>query len=184
MARIWRKQGLQPHRIETFKFSTDPWLEAKIRDVVGLYLVPPDNAVVVSVDEKSQIQALNRTAPVLPLCLGLAERRTHGILVEVNAVPRIAGALTFRPTPHVDERGFFCRTFDADVMRADGIDLPRSSRTACPAPYADCTCAAGTARRSWSDAHSVRSSMSSWTCDPLYRHTRTGRASSCAMTSR
>ena len=65
------------HRIETFKFSTDPGLEAKIRDVVGLYLAPPDNAVVVSVDEKSQIQALDRTAPVLPLRPGLAERRTH-----------------------------------------------------------------------------------------------------------
>ena len=77
VARIWRKRGLQPHRIETFKFSTDPELEAKIRDVVGLYLAPPDNAVVVSVDEKSQIQALDRTAPVLPLRPGLAERRTH-----------------------------------------------------------------------------------------------------------
>ena len=77
VARIWRKWGLQPHRIETFKFSTDPELEPKIRDVVGLYLNPPQNAVVVSVDEKSQIQALDRTAPMLPLRPGLAERRTH-----------------------------------------------------------------------------------------------------------
>ena len=77
VARIWRKWGIQPHRLETFKFSTDPALEAKIRDVVGLYLSPPDNAVVVSVDEKSQIQALDRTAPMLPLRPGLAERRTH-----------------------------------------------------------------------------------------------------------
>ena len=77
MARIWRKWKIQPHRIETFKFSTDPELEAKIRDVVGLYLAPPDNAVVVSVDEKSQIQALDRTAPMLPLRPGLAARRTH-----------------------------------------------------------------------------------------------------------
>ncbi|HEY5352958.1 MAG TPA: IS630 family transposase [Streptosporangiaceae bacterium] len=61
VARIWRKWKIQPHRIETFKFSTDPELEAKIRDVVGLYLAPPDNAVVVSVDEKSQVQALDRT---------------------------------------------------------------------------------------------------------------------------
>jgi transposase len=59
VARIWRKWGIQPHRIETFKFSTDPELEPKIRDVVGLYLDPPANAVVVSVDEKSQIQALD-----------------------------------------------------------------------------------------------------------------------------
>ena len=64
-------------RIETFKFSTDPELEAKIRDVVGLYLAPPDNAVVVCVDEKSQIQALDRTAPPLPLKPGLPARRTH-----------------------------------------------------------------------------------------------------------
>src|SRR6266571_4194265 len=77
VARIWRKWRIQPYRIETFKFSTDPELEPKIRDVVGLYLDPPDNAVVVSVDEKSQIQALDRTAPGLPLRPGLAERRTH-----------------------------------------------------------------------------------------------------------
>jgi transposase len=77
VARAWRKWGIQPHRLETFKFSTDPQLEAKIRDVIGLYLAPPDNAVVVSVDEKSQIQALDRTAPMLPLRPGLAERRTH-----------------------------------------------------------------------------------------------------------
>jgi transposase len=77
VARIWRKWKIQPHRIETFKFSTDPELEARIRDVVGLYLAPPDNAVVVSVDEKSQVQALDRTAPMLPLRPGLAARRTH-----------------------------------------------------------------------------------------------------------
>jgi transposase len=77
VARIWRKWGIQPHRVETFKFSTDPELERKVRDVIGLYLAPPDNAVVVSVDEKSQIQALDRTAPMLPLMPGLAARRTH-----------------------------------------------------------------------------------------------------------
>jgi transposase len=77
VARIWRDWGLQPHRIETFKFSTDPQLEAKVRDVVGLYLDPPANAVVVCVDEKSQIQALDRTAPLLPMRFDSAERRTH-----------------------------------------------------------------------------------------------------------
>jgi transposase len=77
VARIWRSWGLQPHRAETFKFSTDPQLEAKIRDVVGLYLDPPANAVVVCVDEKSQIQALDRTAPLLPMRFDQAERRTH-----------------------------------------------------------------------------------------------------------
>jgi len=77
VARIWRDWGLQPHRVETFKFSTDPALEAKVRDVVGLYLDPPVNAVVVCIDEKSQIQALDRTAPLLPMRLGVPEARTH-----------------------------------------------------------------------------------------------------------
>ena len=77
VARIWRDWGLQPHRIETFKFSTDPQLEAKVRDVVGLYLDPPQNAAVVCVDEKSQIQALDRTAPLLPMRFDQTERRTH-----------------------------------------------------------------------------------------------------------
>jgi len=77
VARIWRAWDLQPHRVETFKFSTDPQLEAKVRDVVGLYLDPPANAVVVCIDEKSQIQALDRTAPLLPMRFDQAERRTH-----------------------------------------------------------------------------------------------------------
>ncbi len=77
VAKVWRKWKIQPWRSETFKFSTDPELEAKVRDVVGLYLAPPEKAVVVCVDEKSQIQALDRTAPMLPVRPGLAERRTH-----------------------------------------------------------------------------------------------------------
>ena len=77
VARIWRKWGLQPWRRETFKFSTDPQLEAKVRDVVGLYLNPPEKAVVLSIDEKSQIQALDRTAPILPMRPGLPEKATH-----------------------------------------------------------------------------------------------------------
>ena len=77
VANIWRQHDLQPWRTETFKFSTDPQLDAKVRDVVGLYLAPPAKAVVVCVDEKSQIQALDRTAPMLPIAPGLPERRTH-----------------------------------------------------------------------------------------------------------
>jgi transposase len=77
VARIWRRWGLKPWKAETFKFSTDPELEAKIRDVVGLYLDPPAGAVVVCVDEKTQIQALDRTAPILPLRPGIPERQTH-----------------------------------------------------------------------------------------------------------
>ena len=75
--RIWRAFGLQPHRTETFKLSTDPLLIEKVRDIVGLYLNPPEHAVVLCVDEKSQIQALDRTQPLLPMRPGQAERRTH-----------------------------------------------------------------------------------------------------------
>jgi transposase len=77
VARAWREYGIRPWRCETFKFSTDPELVAKVTDVVGLYLEPPQNAVVLCVDEKSQIQALDRTQKTLPMKPGLAERRTH-----------------------------------------------------------------------------------------------------------
>ena len=75
--RIWQKHGLQPHRVETFKFSEDPEFGAKLADVVGLYLDPPERALVLCVDEKSQIQALNRTQPILPMRPGLPARMTH-----------------------------------------------------------------------------------------------------------
>jgi transposase len=77
VVRIWRSFGLQPHRSETFKLSTDPFLVEKVRDIVGLYLNPPEHAVVLCVDEKSQVQALDRTQPILPLRPGLPEQRTH-----------------------------------------------------------------------------------------------------------
>jgi transposase len=77
ISRLWRRFCLAPHRSEGFKFSTDPQLEAKITDVVGLYLHPPQNAVVVCVDEKSQCQALERTQPILPMRPGIPERQTH-----------------------------------------------------------------------------------------------------------
>ena len=75
--RIWTAYRLQPHRLENFKFSTDPRFEEKLRDVVGLYLNPPEHALVFSVDEKTQIQALDRTQAILPLRPGLPERQTH-----------------------------------------------------------------------------------------------------------
>jgi transposase len=77
VASIWREHGVQPWRSRSFRFSTDPELEAKVVDVVGLYLDPPENAIVLSIDEKSQIQALDRTAPVLPTQPHLIERRSH-----------------------------------------------------------------------------------------------------------
>ena len=77
ISRIWRAFGLKPHLTESFKLSPDPQFIEKVRDVVGLYVNPPDAAVVLCVDEKSQVQALDRTAPVLPLRPGTPERRTH-----------------------------------------------------------------------------------------------------------
>lgn len=77
VARIWRRWKIQPHRIETFKFSTDPELESTLRDVVGLYMSPPENAVVVSVDEKTQIQALSRTGPAQPMSPTHPMQQTH-----------------------------------------------------------------------------------------------------------
>jgi transposase len=77
VVRIWHSFGLQPHRTETFKLSTDPYLVEKVRDIVGLYLNPPEHAIVLCVDEKSQVQALNRTQPILPLRPGLPEQRTN-----------------------------------------------------------------------------------------------------------
>ncbi|MBT0676944.1 IS630 family transposase, partial [Komagataeibacter oboediens] len=78
--RIWSAFGLQPHRAETFKLSTDPLFVDKVRDIVGLYMSPPNRAIVLCVDEKSQIQALDREQPVLPMVPGVPERRTHTYL--------------------------------------------------------------------------------------------------------
>lgn len=77
ISRIWQTFGLQPHRVETFKLSADPQFVEKVRDIVGLYLNPPDHALVLSLDEKSQVQALDRTRPLLPMRPGLPARQTH-----------------------------------------------------------------------------------------------------------
>jgi len=77
ISRIWRAFGLKPHRTKSFQLSTDPLLIDKVRDIVGLYLDPPHHALVLCVDEKSQIQALSRMQPVLPMRAGQQERRTH-----------------------------------------------------------------------------------------------------------
>jgi transposase len=80
VGRIWKAFGLKPHLVDTFKISNDPQFIDKVRDIVGLYLDPPEKALVLCVDEKSQIQALDRCAPVLPMMPGLPERRTHDYL--------------------------------------------------------------------------------------------------------
>jgi transposase len=77
IVRIWHAFGLQPHRVENFKFSQDPQFVEKVRDIVGLYMNPPDRAIVLCVDEKSQVQALNRMQPILPLAPGVPARQSH-----------------------------------------------------------------------------------------------------------
>src|SRR5262245_24379233 len=77
ISRVWRAFGLKPHRAETFRLSNDPYFIEKVRDVVGLYMSPPERAIVLCVDEKSQVQALDRTQPLPPMRPGQAERRTH-----------------------------------------------------------------------------------------------------------
>ena len=101
ISRVWRAFGLQPHRSETFKLSPDPLLVEKVRDIVGLYLNPPEHAVVLCVDEKSQIQALDRTQPLLPMRPGQAERRTfdyrrHGTTSLFAALDVKAGTVVTR----------------------------------------------------------------------------------------
>jgi transposase len=101
IGRIWRAFGLKPHQTESFQLSKDPLLIEKVRDIVGLYMSPPDNALVLCVDEKSQIQALNRTQPVLPLRLGEVERRTsdyerHGTTTLFAALDVATGSVIGR----------------------------------------------------------------------------------------
>ena len=121
VARAWREYGVAPWRCETFKFSTDPELVAKVTDVVGLYLAPPENAIVLCVDEKSQIQALDRTAPMLPMQPGLPERRTHdyvrhGTTTLFAALEIATGKITGRCQPRHRHQEFL--RFLKQVARA------------------------------------------------------------------
>ena len=130
VSRVWRAFGLQPHRAETFKLSTDPLFVEKVRDIVGLYLNPPTKAMVLCVDEKSQIQALDRTQPILPLAPGVPERRTHdykrhgttSLFAALDlATGRVIGEL------HRRHRGkeflAFLRTIEANVPAALDVHL-------------------------------------------------------------
>lgn len=122
IGRIWRAFGLKPHRTESFRLSQDPLLIEKVRDIVGLYMSPPDNAVVLCVDEKSQIQALERAQPVLPMDLGQPERRTHdyirhGTTDLFAALDTATGAVLGKCFPQHRAREFklFLREIDANV---------------------------------------------------------------------
>jgi len=134
--RIWRAFSLQPHRTETFKLSTDPQFVEKVRDIVGLYLNPPEKALVICVDEKSQIQALDRTQPLLPMRPGQIERRTHdydrhgtttlfaGLIAAVTAETKVkAGTVIGTCMPRHRAQEF--RKFLDEVERnvPDGLDV-------------------------------------------------------------
>ena len=130
VSRVWRAFGLQPHRVETFKLSTDPLFIDKVRDIVGLYLNPPLKAMVLSVDEKSQIQTLDRTQPILPLDPGVAERRTHDYMRHGTttlfaaldlATGKVIGELHRRH--RAKEFLQFLRTIDSNVPAALAVHL-------------------------------------------------------------
>jgi len=130
VSRVWRAFGLQPHRTETFKLSTDPLFIDKVRDIVGLYLNPPAKALVLCVDEKSQIQALDRTQPILPLAPGVPQRRTHDymrhgtttLFAALNmATGKVIGELHRRH--RAKEFLQFLRTIDANVPQALEVHL-------------------------------------------------------------
>lgn len=128
VGRIWRTFRLQPHRTESFKISPDPQLVEKIRDVVGLYVAPPTNAVVFSVDEKSQIQALQRAQPILPMDFGQPERRTHnyvrhGTLDLFAALNVATGEVIARCKPQHRAQDFvaFLREIESSVE--PGLDI-------------------------------------------------------------
>jgi transposase len=128
--RIWQAFGLQPHRSETFKLSTDPFFVDKVRDIVGLYLAPPERALVLCVDEKSQIQALDRTQPLLPLRPGQCERRSHdyvrhGTTTLFAALDVASGKVIGRCYQRHRAREFlsFLRAVDAELPRDLDVHL-------------------------------------------------------------
>jgi transposase len=128
VSRIWKAFGLKPHLVDEFKVSPDPLFIDKVRDVVGLYLNPPDAAVVLCVDEKTQVQALDRTAPILPLMPGVAQRRTHdykrnGITNLYAALDVASGKVIAEMTPRHRAVEFlkFLKLIDASVPA--GLDI-------------------------------------------------------------
>lgn len=128
VSRIWRAFGLKPHKVDTFKISKDPFFVDKVRDVVGLYLNPPENALVFCVDEKSQIQALDRSAPVLPMLPGVPERQTfdyvrHGTTSLFAALELATGHVisTLNRRHRHQEFLAFLRKIDKTVP--DGLDI-------------------------------------------------------------
>ena len=130
VSRIWRAFGRKPHRTETFKLSADPFFVEKVRDVVGRYPAPPDRAIVLSVDEKSQIQALDRTQPLLPRTPGQVERGTHDHVrhgtTSLFAARNVAtGEVIGQGLRRHRHQGFlkFRNHLDAILPKADGVTI-------------------------------------------------------------
>jgi transposase len=130
VGRIWRAFGLKPHRAESFKLSTDPYFVEKVRDVVGLYMSPPERAVVLCVDEKSQVQALDRTQPLLPMTPGKGERPTHdyvrhGTTSLFAALNVATGEVIGRCHRRHRHQEFlkFLNELDAKLIREPGIEI-------------------------------------------------------------
>jgi transposase len=130
IGRIWRAFGLKPHRTETFKLSNDPFFVEKVRDIVGLYMAPPDNAVVLCLDEKSQVQALDRTQPLLPMQPGQTERRTHdyvrhGTTSLFAALNVATGEVIGRCHRRHRQQEFlkFLNEIDANVPKEPGVEI-------------------------------------------------------------
>jgi transposase len=126
--RIWKKHKLQPHRVESFKFSTHPEFAPKVRDIVGLYMNPPDRAIVLSVDEKSQIQALDRTQPILALRPGLPARQTHdyerhGTTTLFAALNVLEGTIIADCQPRHRHQEFLRFLERIDVSVAAGLEI-------------------------------------------------------------
>lgn len=126
--RIWKRHKLQPHRVESFKFSNDPEFASKVRDIVGLYVNPPDKAILLSVDEKSQIQALDRTQPILPLRPGLPERQTHdyerhGTTTLFAALNVLEGTVIAECQPKHRHQEFLRFLNRIDETIASGLDI-------------------------------------------------------------
>src|SRR3989442_6108905 len=124
--RIWQAFGLQPQRVESFKLSPDPQFIEKVRDIVGLYLHPPDKALVLCVDEKSQIQALDRTQPILPLAPGIPQRQTHDYrrhgTTSLFAALDVASGKVMGET-HRRHRAIEFRAFLESIDRAGPVQL-------------------------------------------------------------
>jgi len=178
--RIWKKHKLQPHRVESFKFSSDPEFAPKVRDIVGLYINPPEKAIVLSMDEKSQIQALDRTQPILPLRPGLPERQTHdyerhGTTTLFAALNVLEGTVIGQCQPRHRHQEFLRFLDRIDESVDPSLDIHLMSL----AQYSDRRSGPGRARRSgaeiphprktarfprdpWPETRKSRSSSSEW----------------------